>query len=270
MSKYINQFQEEKIVNSKIQFEVINMLGVDVHLLTTLQLLDLISESITQGSHTIILNTNVHFINLTRQNSWLLEFQTQADYLFCDGAGVMLGARILGYTIPERITYADWIWQLAALAETQQFTFYFLGARVGVAEKAEEQLKNIFPKLQVVGTHHGYFDKTPGSVENEEIIKNINSVKPNILIIGFGMPVQERWIMENWEHIDTNVVLTGGAVFDYISGNLRRAPSWMTDNGMEWLGRVFIEPRRLWRRYIIGNPLFLWRIFLQRFGILRI
>jgi N-acetylglucosaminyldiphosphoundecaprenol N-acetyl-beta-D-mannosaminyltransferase len=193
-----------------------------------------------------------------------------AEIVFCDGAGVVLGARILGNHIPQRITYADWTWQLAEFAEPRGFTLFFLGARPGVADKAAANLKARYPDLRIVGTHHGYFDKTPGSAENEAVIEQINTVRPNILIVGFGMPLQERWLMENWDRIDANVALTGGAVFDYVSGELQRAPRWMTDNGLEWLGRLLIEPRRLWRRYLIGNPLFLWRVLKQRLGLLRI
>jgi len=80
------------------------------------------------------------------------------------------------------------------------------------------------------------------------------------------MPIQERWLKQNWDRLECNVAFTGGAVFDYISGELRRPPRWMTSHGLEWLGRLIIEPRRLWRRYIIGNTLFLWRVVKQRFG----
>ncbi len=95
-----------------------------------------------------------------------------------------------------------------------------------------------------------------------------NAVKPNIIIVGFGMQPQERWLMENWDRIEINVALTGGAVFDYVSGELRRAPRWMTDHSLEWLAWLIIEPRRLWKRYLIGNPLFLWRVLKQRLGLL--
>jgi N-acetylglucosaminyldiphosphoundecaprenol N-acetyl-beta-D-mannosaminyltransferase len=174
----------------------------------------------------------------------------------------------LGYHIPQRITYADWIWTLAEFVEPRGFTFFFLGARPGVVEKAAAGLREGFPNLRIVSTHHGYFDKTPGSPENEAVIQQINAVRPNILIVGFGMPLQERWLMENWERIEANVALTGGAVFDYISGELRRGPRWMTDHSLEWLARLIIEPRRLWKRYLIGNPLFLWRVLKQRLGLL--
>ncbi len=139
-----------------------------------------------------------------------------------------------------------------------------MGAKPGVTAKAATKLKERHPNLQIVGTHHGYFDKIPDSAENEAIIAQINAVKPNILILGFGMPLQEKWLLENWDKIDANIALTGGAVFDYISGELQRGPKWMTDNGFEWLARLLIEPKRLWRRYLLGNPLFLYRVLKQR------
>ncbi|MCI5189977.1 MAG: WecB/TagA/CpsF family glycosyltransferase [Candidatus Electrothrix sp. AS4_5] len=95
-------------------------------------------------------------------------------------------------------------------------------------------------------------------------MEHINTIKPNILILGLGMPLQERWLKENWTKLEVNIGLTGGAVFDYVSGELRRGPRWMTDNGMEWLARLLIEPKRLWKRYLIGNLFFFYLIFKER------
>lgn len=243
------------------------ILGVTICSLTSNQLHQQLEQIILFGEKHLILHANVYALNIAHEVDWFRNFLNSAKIIFCDGAGVMLGARILGYHIPERITYADWAWQLAKFAEQRGFTFFFLGAKPGVAEKASIKLKERYPDLQVVGVHHGYFDKTPGNPENEAVIRQINAVKPNILIVGFGMPLQERWLMENWDRIEANVALTGGAVFDYISGELRRGPRWMTNHGLEWLARLIIEPRRLWKRYIIGNPLFLWRVLKQRFGL---
>jgi len=209
-------------------------------------------------------------VNLAYEQPWLRDFFDQADIVRLDGAGVRLGAWVLGYRTPPRMTWADFAWSLAELASTRGYSLFLLGARPGVAEIAGDRLKTRFPDLRIAGIHHGYFDKTPGSPENEAVIAQINAVKPNILIVGFGMPLQERWLMENWDRIDANVALTGGAVFDYVSGELKRAPRWMTDHGLEWLGRLIIEPRRLWKRYLIGNPLFLWRVLKQRLGLLRL
>lgn len=225
---------------------------------------------VTLGKRGMVLSGNVHSLNLAYRQAWLRLFMNHADLVRLDGAGLRLGARVLGHPTPPRATWADFAWQLAAFAEPRGFTFFFLGGRPGVAEKAAARLRERHPDLQIVGTHHGYFDKTPGSPENEAVVHAINAVKPNILIVGFGMPIQERWLMENWDRIDANVALTAGAMFDYVSGELRRGPRWMTDHGLEWLARLIIEPRRLWKRYLIGNPLFLWRVLKQRFGLLRL
>jgi N-acetylglucosaminyldiphosphoundecaprenol N-acetyl-beta-D-mannosaminyltransferase len=158
------------------------------------------------------------------------------------------------------------MWQLAELSEREQWTMYFLGAKPGIAENAALRLRNRYPNLRIVGTRHGYFDKTPASPENESVVQDINRVAPNILLVAFGMPLQEHWLMENWENINADIALTGGAALDYVSGRLRRAPRWMTDSGLEWLGRLLIEPSRLWKRYLLGNPAFLWKVILQRWG----
>jgi N-acetylglucosaminyldiphosphoundecaprenol N-acetyl-beta-D-mannosaminyltransferase len=238
--------------------------------LTVEQLLTQIQNCITTASHACIPHVNVHGLNLAYKYRWLRDFLNQADLVFCDGAGVMLAARILGSRIPQRITYADWMWQLAEFATPRGWSFFFLGGQPGVAQQAADRLQARYPGLRIAGSYHGYFDKTPGSAENEAVIRAINIAKPDLLIVGFGMPLQEHWLMENWNRVAAHVALTGGAVFDYVSGEVRRAPSWMTDHGLEWLGRLVIEPRRLWRRYLIGNPLFLWRVIQQRYGRLHL
>jgi N-acetylglucosaminyldiphosphoundecaprenol N-acetyl-beta-D-mannosaminyltransferase len=247
----------------------IRILGVRVHALTVDQLHENIAGLVDRQAHALVLNVNVYAINLTFGRPWLRELFNRAEIVFSDGAGIRLGARLLGYRLPRRITYADWIWQLAEFAAERGFALFFLGACSGVAEEAAARLQGRFPALRIVGVHHGYFDKSPGSADNESVIQKINATQPNILIVGFGMPLQERWLLENWGHIEANVALTGGAVFDYTSGHLRRAPRCLTDSGLEWLGRLIIEPRRLWKRYLIGNPLFLWRVLRQRLGLLR-
>lgn len=238
----------------------IEMLGIQVQLITSTELLRSMGIIIDKGWRSVIANVNVHAFNIAKQNSWFKNFLNESDIVFCDGYGVILGARILGYHIPERITYADWMWKLAEYSAHSNYTIYLLGGNAEVVELAKTKLVNSYPTLKIVGCHHGYFDKRKDSRENEFVINQINQSKPNILVIGFGMPLQERWLIENWEQMDVNIALTGGAVFDYISGTLRRAPAWMTNHGLEWLGRLIYEPHRLWRRYLLGNPIFLWRV----------
>lgn len=244
--------------------ECVRILNVNVHKLTAEALNDQLARMIDTNQHALVLNVNVHCLNLAAENPWLEAFLNRAEIVFCDGAGVVMAARLLGHDMPPRITYADWMWQLAALCEQRGYSLYFLGAKPGVAELAATRLRERHPDLRIAGTHDGYFDQTAGSAANEAVIAGINDARPNILVLGMGMPLQEKWLMENWSRIEANVALTGGAVFDYVSGTLQRAPAWMTDNHLEWLGRLAIEPGRLWRRYVVGNPLFLARVLRQR------
>jgi N-acetylglucosaminyldiphosphoundecaprenol N-acetyl-beta-D-mannosaminyltransferase len=251
--------------NKHSQIEAIELLGIRIHLITEVMLNEYIAHVIHSKRRSLILNVNVHCYNEVYSNSWLRDFLNHSDLTFCDGSGVLLGAKLFGYQIPERITYADWMWNLAQLAEQHGFTFFFLGAKPGVAEQAAEKLLTRFPQLKIT-TQHGYFDKTSDSAENKQVIARINAAQPNILIVGFGMPVQEQWLRDNWAKLDANIALTGGAVFDYISGELQRGPRWMTDNHLEWLARLLIEPKRLWRRYTVENVFFLYLLLKERFS----
>ena len=244
--------------------ERVNILGVNVDPLSVAELHARILSIVREGGHALTLHVNIYGLNLCYRDSELRAFFNAAPVVFCDGAGVVLGARILGRHLPKRITYADWAWELMDFAERENLSLFFLGARPGVARKAAARLKGRYPNLKIAGIHHGYFDGTVGGPENEAVLRKINATRPDILLVGFGMPLQERWLMHNWDRIDARVALTGGAVFDYVSEELKRGPRILTDNGFEWLARLLIEPKRLWRRYLIGNPLFLLRVLKQR------
>jgi len=247
----------------------LEIFGVRITHLTVPELHGQMEQIIHEDRKALVLNVNVNCLNLAYEQKWLRGFLNAVPIVFIDGAGVIMGARILGHRVPPRITYADWIWDLGAFCEKRGYSLFFLGARPGVAAEAAEKLQTRHPRLRIVGTHHGYFDKTPGGEENSRVIHLINSARPNILVVGFGMPLQERWLLENRERIDSNIFLTAGGCFRVISGRVRRAPRWMLDNGLEWLYLGLHDPDRLWRRYLIGNPLFLYRIAKQRMGLLR-
>jgi N-acetylglucosaminyldiphosphoundecaprenol N-acetyl-beta-D-mannosaminyltransferase len=249
--------------------KTVDLLGVRIDDLHIAELLDFIACLISGENKAIIAYVNVHAMNIAYELAWFRDFLNGADVVFCDGFGIKWGARLVGQTIQYRYTPPDWLPLLCEVCVQRSFSLFFLGARPGVAERAASQLQRQFPSLQIVGTCHGYFDKSLTSQQNEAVVQKINAVHADILVVGFGMPLQERWLMENWERIDAKVAIPLGAAFDYISGEVYRVPHWMTDHGFEWLGRLIIEPRRLWKRYLIGNPLFLWRVLKQRLGLLR-
>jgi N-acetylglucosaminyldiphosphoundecaprenol N-acetyl-beta-D-mannosaminyltransferase len=248
--------------------KIVKVLGVRIYDLSVPKLLNVIVQSVLSRKKIVVANVNVHAMNIAYQLAWFRDFLNESAIVFCDGFGVKWGARILGHPIAHRYTPPDWLPLLCETCIQYNFSLFFLGARPGVAEKAASQLKKQYPDVRIVGTYHGYFVKALDNQENKAVVEQINAVAPDVLVVGFGMPLQERWVLENWQHLDAYVAIPVGAAFDYIAGEVYRVPSWMTDHGFEWLGRLIVEPRRLWKRYIIGNPLFLWRVIKQRLGLL--
>lgn len=240
----------------------ISILGIKVTPLTVDGLHAYIGATIRSGARNLVLNVNVHCMNLAVRIPWLKEFLNAAPVVFCDGAGVMWAARLQGRAIPERITYADWMWQLAAWCEAQGHSLYFLGAKPGVAERAAERLRERFPALRILGCRDGYFPLE--GPENEAVIAGVNGAGADILVMGLGMPRQEEWLRRYWGRLDARVALTGGACFDFVSGTMPRCPRFMADHSLEWLYRLWVEPRRMFGRYVLGNPLFMARVLAER------
>ncbi len=244
----------------------VDVLGVQIDPVTLDEILAYIEQVISSNQRALIAHTHVMGVNLAYEQAWLRQFLNRADLVYCDGMGVKLGGRILGHHIPQRFTLADWMDRLAAMAWRQGYSLFFLGNPPGVAARAARNLCQRYPGVKIVGTHHGYFDKAPASVENQALLRQINDTRPNILLVGLGMPAQERWLLENWPDLQVNIAITAGAIFEYVSGDLKRGPRWMTDHYLEWLARLYISPRRYVRRYLRDNPLFLYRILRQKFA----
>ncbi len=201
---------------------------------------------------------NAHVVNQSRTTPGLTQALRHADLVYCDGYGVRLAARALGLPVPHRMTGADWIWGLAALCELSHQPVYLLGSEPPIAQEAAARLRASYPKLEVVGAHHGFFGLD--SPQNERVIEHINFHAPSIVLVGMGTPKQELWVDRYADQLNGAVVWTVGALFDYVSGHIPRAPRWLADNGLEWIFRLAIEPTRMWRRYLIGNPIFLSRV----------
>jgi N-acetylglucosaminyldiphosphoundecaprenol N-acetyl-beta-D-mannosaminyltransferase len=237
------------------------MLGAKLTLLGTEQLLENIEHLILAGKQgAIVASGNVHSFNIAAENDWYRDFLLNSDIVRLDGAGVSVAARLLGYKPPPRSTWADFGWDLAEFCEKKGFSLFLFGNKPGVSDDAATCLKKRFPALKIIGTQHGYIDLRIDSQENRKFIKTIETLAPDIFIVGLGMPLQERWISENITRLKARVIMTGGAVFEYISCKVPRAPDWMRNNGLEWLFRLTVEPKRMWRRYLIGNPLFFMRV----------
>jgi N-acetylglucosaminyldiphosphoundecaprenol N-acetyl-beta-D-mannosaminyltransferase len=235
-----------------------NVLGIRVDSLTMTSLDERVEKLLGNESRSVVAYIHVHGVNLAYQDAALARFFMDADVVYCDGEGVRLGAKLLGLYIPERIALTDWVWDLFEICQRRSASLFFLGSTQDVLEVAARRVKERFPNLKLVGYHHGYFEKHGPS--SDAVIEEINSVQPDVLLVGFGMPIQEQWVMASAERIRTRLILTVGSCFDYVSGRKRRCPRWMARHGFEWLFRFVQEPRRLFKRYIIGNPLFAARV----------
>ncbi|MCP4806586.1 MAG: WecB/TagA/CpsF family glycosyltransferase [Proteobacteria bacterium] len=218
-------------------------------------LLDEVASRIAASTPTTVAYLNVHVMNTAARDEALSDFLRSADLCYADGAGVVLGARILGHELPERMTGADWIWDLAAEAEGR-WRIAWIGGEPGVSEEAARVLRERHPDLELLA-EHGFHDDNPALCER------VNAWKPDLVLVGMGTPVQERWTSIWRGHLDAPVVWCLGATADFVSGKVDRGPAWLHDN-QEWLARLLTEPGRLWRRYLLGNPLFLARVVRER------
>jgi N-acetylglucosaminyldiphosphoundecaprenol N-acetyl-beta-D-mannosaminyltransferase len=236
--------------------------GVEVDIISKDRLQESIQESVRLQRRDVYAYVNIHAINLAQENDGFLDVLNSASVVYCDGEGVRLGARLLGTRLPPRVVLTYFVWELWSACEQHGTTVFLLGGKRGVAEEAVAIMRKRFPRLVIAGCHHGYFEKT--GPESDRVVSLVNSVRPNILFVGFGMPVQEQWIGRNLAALHVNAILPCGSMIDYAAGRKSLAPAWMSGHGMEWLYRLLQEPGRLWKRYLVGNPLFMIRVFRQR------
>lgn len=203
---------------------------------------------------------NVHGVNLAAQDAVYKEVLGRADLLLNDGKGVMLGARLGGRKFPTDLNGNHFTPLLLKRAAERRWPVFFLGAAPTVAQRAADHLKRLIPGLNVVGVRDGFIEDG----QLAEVLDEIRSSGAGLLLVGMGNPRQEQWLDENMSLSGARLGVTVGAFFDFQAGEVRRAPDWMNRLGLEWLFRLMIEPRRLWRRYIIGNPVFIWRVLRAR------
>jgi N-acetylglucosaminyldiphosphoundecaprenol N-acetyl-beta-D-mannosaminyltransferase len=241
------------------------ILGNKVTDLTTPELLAEVDSIIGSGKSEVILNTNVHGIHLSQRLPWLRDFRNSTRITHADGAGIALGARILGQKLGPRVCINDFIWDLARFCASRGHSIYLLGADRDVVARAAAALEDMEPGIRIAGLHDGYFPKE--GPESDKVVEMINVARPNILLVGFGMPVQEKWVRDNAARLNANVIMVVGGFFDRLSGTVPWTPRWMTDHGLEWAYLSLRRPRRFFERYLIGNPKFLIQVVLERIGL---
>ncbi|MEO8968448.1 MAG: WecB/TagA/CpsF family glycosyltransferase [Solirubrobacteraceae bacterium] len=233
--------------------------GIPVDLAAPADLLEMVAGWAAEHVTRRVMYVNAHVVNQSHSTPGLRDALARADLVYCDGYGVRLAARALHLAVPHRMTGADWIWGLASLCERRGQSIYLLGSEPPIAREAAARLQRWYPELRIAGAHHGYFEI--GSPHNDRVIEDIVDRAPDIVLVGMGTPKQELWADRYADELGGAVVWSVGALFDYVSGRTSRAPHWLADHGLEWIFRLAIEPHRMWRRYLIGNPAFLSRVY---------
>lgn len=231
--------------------------GVRYHVVGRQGIFDTIRWAVTHGTGGNIMNVNIHAMNLAYDSAPFRSILNAADLVFVDGAGVKLGCKLASLDVGQRLTPADWLDELFEICSREQWPIFLLGDIDEMGARFEQAMAERYPECPFAGRHHGFFDRN--GTENDAVIELINNSGAKILLVGMSMPIQETWIWDNRDRLNVPVRLATGAFHRIFTGDIDRAPKWVTDNGFEWLYRLAMQPHT-WRRYLLGNPLFIWRV----------
>jgi N-acetylglucosaminyldiphosphoundecaprenol N-acetyl-beta-D-mannosaminyltransferase len=240
------------------------ILGISFWNVTKDTALSHIQKTVCNQEKECISFVNADCINISCEDSVYKNLLLTHDCILPDGAGIKIACRLIGEKLAENLNGTDFVPHLCKMAQENKYSIYLLGGTENVVEQMKTNLDKKYPGINICGTHHGYFDKNNES-KNNDIISSINLAAPNILLVAFGAPSQEKWMYKYESQLKTNVIMGVGGLFDFFSGHKKRAPMWIRKCNLEWLYRLNLEPRRLWKRYLIGNPLFIFRIIKYRF-----
>lgn len=240
----------------------IEILGVPILQASSEQALASIERAATEHPPALVAYVNAHTLNLASTDSSYREILCSADVVLNDGAGVGIAGRLRKSPFPENLNGSDLNPKILELAARKGWSVYLLGAHPGVASQAAEKLRTKISGLDVVGTHDGFFSRS----EDARVAEEIRVSGADVVMVAMGNPLQERWLAQNLRATGCQLGVGVGAFFDFSAERVRRAPAWMNRFGVEWLWRLALEPGRLWRRYVVGNPVFLWRVAREAFG----
>jgi len=240
--------------------QTLEVLGVPVARARRAEALAAVERAAEADEPALVAYANSHTLNLASSDPSYREVLRRAAVVLNDGAGIAIAGRVFGAPFPENLNGTDLNPEILGLAARRGWRVYFLGAAPGVAQEAARRLQERFPDLRVAGLRDGYFPRS----EDADVAQLIKAARADVVMVALGNPLQERWLDEHLGSTGARLGVGVGAFFDFTAAKLRRAPEWMNRWGIEWVWRLIQEPKRLWRRYVLGNPLFLFRILRAR------
>ncbi|MDM8566197.1 WecB/TagA/CpsF family glycosyltransferase [Candidatus Halobeggiatoa sp. HSG11] len=237
----------------------LNFFGVEIVNTDMMEAVQWIGQQARQPQNSLVAYVNPDCLNIAYRDEDYQQILQQAERVFPDGIGIHIGCRMLGQSLRANVNCTDLFPLLCQYCVDANLTLFLLGAQPGVAEATAQNMTKRYPGLRIAGHQHGFF----APQATELVIADINASRADILIVAFGAPQQEKWLAQHRNQLQPKVLMGVGGLFDFYAERIPRAPRWMRDIGMEWIWRLMQEPKRMWRRYIIGNPLFLYRVWRQ-------
>jgi N-acetylglucosaminyldiphosphoundecaprenol N-acetyl-beta-D-mannosaminyltransferase len=244
----------------------VNVLGVGISVLNLRTALDAIASAVRDRRKGYICVTGVHGVMEAQEDDGFKQILNGAFLCTPDGMPMVWAGKLDGHREMTRVYGPDLMLDVCAWSETSGCRHFFYGGADGVAELLAQKLKTRFPRLQVAGTFTPPFRRLNAD-EEQKLAEQIATSKPDILWVGLSTPKQEKFMVEFLPRLDVTLMVGVGAAFDFHSGRTRQAPRWMQRSGLEWFYRLCSEPRRLGRRYLRNNPLFVLKFFAQRTGL---
>lgn len=236
--------------------------GIRLLNLSMANLLDAVFCALDSKARMRIAFVNPDCVNIAARNAGYRDTLARFDWVCADGIGMKIAGNLLGRPIRQNINGTDLFPQLCAALAQSGHSLFLLGARAGIAEAAAQWALARYPGLKIVGTCSGYFSR----FEEEAVLQSIRASGAQVLLVAMGAPRQEHWLECNLEASGALIGMGVGGLFDFYSGRIPRAPLWLREIGGEWIYRLLQEPGRMWRRYLVGNCVFLARIIHEKFS----
>lgn len=245
--------------SSPVVPDQVEILGVPIRNISMDEALQLIVDAAQTRAHHQVCFVNTDCVNKAQRDPAYAERLLSSSVVFADGIGIRIAGKILRKPIRQNVNGTDLFPMLCKRLQDSELGFFLLGARPGIAEAVVQWAAQNYPGARIKGFHHGYF--TPA--EEPGVINKINESGAEILLVAFGAPRQDMWIADHLPELNVGVSMGVGGLFDFYSGQMPRAPQWIRELSLEWIYRLYQEPGRMWKRYLLGNVIFLYRVLIS-------
>lgn len=230
-----------------------SLLNTYINNLTMSETIEEIENMISSNRKSYVVAINVDVVMKIENDAYLKKIVDNADMVLVDGKPLVWISKYYGKPLKAKISGSDLVPLLCEVAAQKNYSLFIIGGKEGIAELAKERLEDKLDGINIVGTYAPPMGFDKDSIELTKINKLVSDAKPDLLIVCFGCPKQEKWIYENINKYDAKVSICAGATVDFLAGNVKRTPKWMSEHGLEWFYRFLQEPKRMFKRYFVDD-----------------